>query len=845
MTNKQPRNLYEVFAAVVDEREDKLLFEKKYTFRQAWNMAKNRAVVLQKAGVKRGDCVGILSGNSWEWCTTHMAILCLGAVALHMDQNLDRETWQKMIDRVSAKALFVSRDFAELQFQNVQILDIHSGWDDRAVELAPPEVTMQDTACFLFTSGTTSEPKIVQLTHGNLYFTSISLIKFLRDDLRVITGGENFLSILPLHHSYGLLANYVGPIILGGMIMFQPSLKGPDIIKSLAETPIHIFSGVPQLWELFFDGIAAKVKAQSALKYFLFMTILNTAPVWRKIPLLNKALAKVFEPVHQVIGKEMKFFISGGAALKPKYFKYYSNMGVKIIEGYGLTETTGPACLSNLLHNTLGSVGGPIEGNEVTLRNINKDGVGEIWMRGVSVTPGYYNNPQANAEAFDRDGWFNTGDLGFKDKRGELHITGRFKNMILLDSGENVYPEELEAYYQYSPLIEEISIFGYRINGAENVFAVIVPREKNKESYARLKAEIEKMNRGLPSYKTISAFAVSFTPLPRNSTKKIVVRNVIKELEQGKYQRGDAGQGVRRQYKPDEPRQKEILKILAEKFSDVRVFYQDTTLLELKVDSLKLLDLAAYLEQRLGVVIKLDELAAKQDLKEIVEYVAGCPALSAPPEDQLTGPLHYKVKPSGNPLLSFYAWVCGNISSRRWNLTVKNPELYAVENCIFAPNHQSYLDIIWLWVTMPKAARRKTYILAKRELAFLAWLLGGRLPVIYVDRQQSQALASLKAGADVLRQGCSLIVFPEGTRSLDGRLGEFKIGAALLAHKLDKKIVPVKIKGAYEIYSRRRRLPDWKAKVKGEMILNQPLDPRDFASAEELNNKLKDVIERA
>ncbi|MDR1114466.1 MAG: AMP-binding protein, partial [Candidatus Margulisbacteria bacterium] len=356
MTNKQPRNLCEAFAAVVDEKENKLLFEKKYTFRQVWNMAKNRALVLQKAGVRRGDCVGILSGNSWEWCTTHMAILCLGAVVLHMDQNLDRETWQKMLDRVSAKALFVSQDFAALQFQNVRILDIHTGWDDRAVELALPDVTMQDTACFLFTSGTTSEPKIVQLTHGNLYFTSIGLIKFLCDDLHVLDGGENVLAILPLHHSYGLLANYVGLVILGCMVMFQPSLKGPDLIKSLAETPIHMVFGVPQLWELFFDGIAAKVKAQSTLKYFLFMTILNTAPVWRKIPLLNKALAKVFEPVHQVIGKEMKFLCSGGAALKPKYFKYYSNMGIKIIEGYGLTETTGPACLSNLLNNTLGSV---------------------------------------------------------------------------------------------------------------------------------------------------------------------------------------------------------------------------------------------------------------------------------------------------------------------------------------------------------------------------------------------------------------------------------------------------------------------------------------------------------
>ncbi|MDR2432072.1 MAG: AMP-binding protein [Candidatus Margulisbacteria bacterium] len=839
------KNLYEVYVQRAAEREDKPLFDKIYSYRQAWNLAKNRARFLLAQGIGRGDVVGLLSLNSWEWCVTYMAITSIGAIALHMDFNLDISSWQAMLDKVAAKMLFVSREFAGQKFERVQVADLHSGWNDQETELPNPQADMQSMASLCFTSGTTGDPKIVQLTHGNVYYTARGLVEYFWN-LGAIDGFETVLAILPLYHSYGMQANFFDFLVLGGHIIFQNSLKGPDLIKSLSENTVHIFCGVPQLWEIFFDNIALKVKNASRLKYLLFMAALNSAVVWRKIPLLNKLLAKIFEPVHAVIGKNMKFFISGGAALKPKYFRYYVNMGFRIIEGYGLTETMGPALVSNPLKLNIGSVGEPTRGNEVDLRNINADGVGEVWLRGVSVMPGYWNNPKANAEVFDGDGWFNTGDLGVRDKKGELHITGRSKNIIVLDSGKNVYPEELESYYQCSPLIEEIAVFGYRVDGSEAVYAVIVPRHKTKDSYQKIKAEIERLNKNLPSYKVISNFAVSFTPLHRNSIKKLVYREIIKDLERGKYQRSaDKELAKRVPYEPDDAGRKTALKALGERLNEP-VFYADQTLLELEIDSLKLLDLAAFLEQRLRIIIKLEELASKQNLQEIVEYLASCSAERAGGEtaDLLAGPIVYKLKSGGSILLGLYTKVCGFLSRRLWGLTVVRPEYYQTENCIFAPNHESYLDIVWLWATMPAAVRRRTYMLAKKELALLAWLLGGHLPLIFVDRQ-GMALSSLKAGGDVLRQGASLIIFPEGTRSFDGALGEFKIGAALLAKKLRKKIVPVKIKGAFEIYPRQKHFPALRSAQKGEIALCPPLDPDDFATPEELNQKLKDVLDRA
>lgn len=839
------KNLYEVYAQRAEERGDKLAFDNTYSYQQAWNMAKNRARFFLAQGIGRGDVVGLLSVNGWEWCITYMAITSIGAVALQMDTNLNLETWQKMLNKTAAKFLIASQDFYGLSWKNVQLLNIHESWSDAEIELPDPPVDMQSPASLLFTSGTTSDPKIVALTHGNIYYTAQGLVDyFLGLKPGFVDGFEIFLCILPLYHVYGMQANFLAPFVLGGQMIFQNSLKGPDLIKSLAENPIHIFCGVPQVWELFFENIILKIKTQSKLKYLIFMAVLNSAAVWSRVPGLNKLLLKIFKPVHKVIGPQMKFFISGGASLKAKYFKYYVAMGFRILEGYGLTETTGPALVSNPLLPNPGSVGWPVYGNEVDIRNINADGIGEIWLRGASVMPSYYNNPEATKAAFE-DGWFNTGDLGFKDKLNALHITGRLKNVIVLDSGKNVYPEELEEYYKNSALIEELAVFGYKLNAVETVYAVIVPREKTQDSYQKLKIEIERLNKGLPSYKIISAFAVSFEPLPRNSIKKLVVREIINELERGKYQKASGVQLAKREpYQPADSRQKAVLKILSERL-DRQIFYADQTTLELEIDSLKLLDIAAHLEQVLSAAIDLDELVLKKDLQAIVEYVASCPLSENLAEDPLTGPLLYKVRPSGNPLLSFYTFLCGIISRRCWSLTIKNPELYLTENCIFAPNHQSYLDIVWIYVTMPEAVRRRTYMLAKKELSSLAWLLGGRLPLIYVDKNRSQALVSLKAGADVLRQNSSLVVFPEGMRSYDGRAGEFKIGAAMLAKKLGKKIVPVTIKGAYEIYPRQKRLPNLFSRQKGEVILSAPLNPADYATPEELNKKLKDVIEQA
>jgi long-chain acyl-CoA synthetase len=321
----------------------------------------------------------------------------------------------------------------------------------------------------------------------------------------------------------------------GGGLVIQPSVKGTDILKSLATHPVTIFPAVPQVWELFIERILMKVRSESKLKYHIFKFMLERAPTFHHLG-LGFIPKTIFKPVHKAMGKNLRYMLTGGARMKRKYWLYYKHMGFKLLEGYGLTETTASICGSNINNPKPICVGRPMEGNEVQIRNDEK-GMGEIWVRGVSVMPGYYKNDAVNQEVFDKDGWFNTGDVGFIDKDGDLHIRGRKKNVIVLDSGKNAYPEEIENFYlSHTQSIEEIAVFGHRLAGKETIYAVITPLNKETNSYTTIREELRKLDQGLPTYQRIGEFAISYGPLPRTSTKKVIVREVLKNLEEKKYQ---------------------------------------------------------------------------------------------------------------------------------------------------------------------------------------------------------------------------------------------------------------------------------------------------------------------
>ncbi len=831
------KNLLDAYQAVCTTYSKNILFKNQnITYGEAWQKAKKLALFLQKKGYKKGDAIAILAVNSPEWCITFMAVTAIGAIALPMDTNLLPEQYRQMAKSAGIRAAFVSVQFRGV-FRKVPVIKIEDEPASiKSAKLKEPSVAIDDVASMLFTSGTTGKPKIVALTHGNILAVAIDCTK-----LEEYTSADVTLAMLPLYHVYAFESTFLAPLVTGSSIVFQNSLKGPDIIKALSENPITIFPAAPQMWELFFDALVAKVKAQSKLKYRIFMFFLGSAPVLRAIG-LGFILNKVFHPVHDVFGHKMRFFISGGAPLKKEYFNYYRNMGFYIMEGYGLTETTGPIAIPYYKDAEAGSVGPPIRGNEVKIKNVNEDGIGEIWLKGPAVMAGYYRNKEANDLAFDKERFFNTQDLGYVDKGGNIHITGRVKNVIILDSGKNVYPEELELYFRKSPLVAEIAVFGKKIAGRETVYAVIVPAVKGALGYEKIREEVTALNKGLPSYKTVSRFAVSIDPLPRNSTRKVLVSEVIRLLDEGAYQTDNSVAAVPRSIlKATSIREEEIIGLLGEKIGKENLLSNET-LADQQIDSLGLVELIVELEDLLNISVDMDKVNPLQTLEEFVRYLATCEERKGVNLDEmiLNGPVTNKISTFFNPLSELIMLAVRAASSLCWNISVRHKEKLRVRNTIIVSNHQSILDPPLILNQIPYALRRDIFLIAKKELSWFRVPFAGA-PVLFVDRT-GNIVPSLKAAADVLRSGHSLLIFPEGTRTKDGDVGKFRSGAAYLAKHLNKKIVPVNISGAFEIMPPGKHVPEFFGGHRVKINIGDHIDPNDFKSIEALTEYLHKVV---
>ncbi len=831
-------SLYDFYHDACSRFAGNILFSNGMTYGQAMELVHARAAFLQKKGLGRGKVVALMSHNSIEMCITFMAIISAGAKVLPLDPNLAGESYPVMMKKTGAAAVFTTTEFRHC-FRGHHVFGLEP---DKSMAAAgafqKTAVKRDDIAALFFTSGTTGEPKIVQLTHSNIFETALANAGFFRtrtDDM--------ILCLLPLFHAYGLIAAFMGPMAHGSSICVQPSLRGPDIMMSLAENPVTIFPAVPLLWELIMDGIIDRVKQGSRMKYGIFMFCLRRGHMMRRAG-LGFIPAAVFRPVRRAFGSRMRLLISGGAPLKRACAMNYRSMGLNLVEGYGLSETTGPILISPEKANVPGSVGIAAGDNEVKLAGTSYDGTGEILLRGRAVMPGYYKNPAANKQVFDAEGFFRTGDLGRFDRKGNLFVTGRIKNVIVLPSGKNVYPEELENHYRQSGLISEIAVFGRKRDGAESVFAVIVPSEKNESSYSTIAMEINRLNHGLPTYKVISDFALSYDPLPRNSTRKILYNTVRERLDMGLYATVEgtastpvaelAGQG---------PMEIMVIDLLKKRFGR-KILFARETLAQMGVDSLGLVDLATHIEERLGVSPDMNRLKSIRTLDEFVAYISNAgPGASGSLEQQLfTGEVTQRPYRFFNPVLSLVLDIMHLVFRLFWKYDASGMKDINLAGTIISANHTSYFDIVWLACAIPRSHRGDVYVQGDSDFSFLRFIFP-MIPVIWVDEHNTVDV--LKKSSDMLRQGKSLIIFPEGGRSMDGRMMEFRTGAAYLARHLDREIIPVAINGLHDIWPKTRRFPRFTGALRGNIFAGEAVNPGDHESAksmiEEVKSRIRDM----
>ncbi|MFQ6695806.1 MAG: class I adenylate-forming enzyme family protein [Alphaproteobacteria bacterium] len=520
-------NMYELLEKNV-KRNPKTVFlvRENVTFEEMPELVKARATTLKKAGVKPGDVVGLLSHNLPEFPITLFAIWYLGGTVLLLDTNLTPVEYDNMTERTGCKLVCAEKSFF-YKSKNFEFFDIQTKDEDTDAKLKPYPLKDKDIATLSFTSGSTGQPKIVPLSHFNLVSCSDNL-EYLNQWLKP---GEMFYAFLPLYHVFGFAVGFLAPLHFGMGILLQSTINPNAIMADFAQYKPQVIPAVPKLWEIFRKKIIDGIKAKK--KWGLVSFVMNNQKVLRAMG-MGKLVDKVLNQIRAIFGGRARLLVAGGAATKPEVEKFYTQLGMAFVQGYGMTETVGPICCSKPLKKRVPyAFGAPMGDTEIQIRNQDEDDIGMLWVRGNQVLCGYLNNDAANKEAFDKDGFFCTGDLVSMDKNGELHFAGRKKQVIVLDSGKNVYPDELEGLFIEIPGVKSVAVFEHEINGKTVAYGVFsVEPDMTMEKLAEAVAE---KNKKVASYKWVTHFAMTTDDLPVTSTQKIKHHVVRQWLLDGKY----------------------------------------------------------------------------------------------------------------------------------------------------------------------------------------------------------------------------------------------------------------------------------------------------------------------
>ncbi len=520
---------------------------KAITYGEFYEWARDIGTGLVRLAMKPKDRVALLSHNSPGWVISYFGILLNGGIVVPIDKELKASELRHILDDSSAKFIILSSDYVETlcevidllpSLERVILLDPMMGdkWDSQASGDYPlpdmggvkhvgidhirhndtfihHELERDDIVAIVYTSGTTGRSKGVVLTNRNIVSNIQSFVEHAGVD-----EGIHTLSILPINHIYEATCGILAPIYLGGTISFCEGLK--KVASNISEVKPNFVLGVPALYEKMYNRIMRKIDS-NLFSRMLFPTKLLRGIVTRRI--------------QRELGKDIRF-ISGGAALDPEIAKGIRELGFKIFQGYGITETSPVISFEYDGMTKEGSVGKPIPGVEVRIHDPNEEGVGEVLVKGPNVMKEYFNNPEAT-EAALVDGWYCTGDLGSIDDEGFLYVKGRVRNLIVTANGKNVYPEEVEQELLKSPYIEEVMVYGQKVSPfVEEVYALVYCNQEAIDLYAEekglepmtpgdieelIKAEIKECGKNLATYKRAKKVRIRHEPFPKTSTRKI------------------------------------------------------------------------------------------------------------------------------------------------------------------------------------------------------------------------------------------------------------------------------------------------------------------------------------
>jgi long-chain acyl-CoA synthetase len=791
---------------------------------------------LASRGLAKGDRVLLWGENSGEWVAAFLGCMLHGAIAVPMDAIADKSFARRVVEQAGVQLAVVGRGLPaqEIPCLSICLEDLPEAVRARAAESSTspengqPAFGRSDPVEIVFTSGTTSEPRGVVLTHGNLLANLEPIEKEIGRYRRYerFFHPLRFLDLLPLSHVFGQLLGIFLPQILGATSVFLDTLNPSEVIRTIREERVSVLVTVPRLIESLRDQVERDVATQGKLEKFKrdYEKGENEHYLrrwWR------------FRAIRRKFGWKFWAIVSGGAALPADAEQFWSRLGYAVVQGYGMTETTSLVSVNHPFKLGRGSIGKALPGLELKLSE-----EGEILVRGENVASGYWKDAGV-VPVLDADGWLHTGDLGEQDAQGTLYFKGRRKNVIVTPEGLNIYPEDLETELRKEPGVRDCVVVGLDRDGNAEACAVLLLRDSTGDA----EAIVQKANARLAPFQQMRRWTVwRDQDFPRTPTQKPMLARIREAVEQ------EIG-GARKPTGAAKP--------IAGGLGDIlqRISHRDSSTASeaarLNLSSIERVELLSALEDRYQVDLSETEFSAADSvaaLERLIEQPeARAVAYHYPRWAQtlwarcIRTAVFYLVQ---RPAMFILGWP--RVRGRENLRGVRGPVLVIA-------NHVTYVDPAYILAALPARLRLRLAVAMEGEVLEtmrkppdgagifsnfflrLQYVLVVGLFNVFPLPQRSGFRKSFALAGELVDRGWSVLVFPEGVRTKTGIMAPFRAGIGLLATRLGLPVVPIRFDGLFE---RKQAGGKWAPPGFVRVAIGAPVKFDESQSAEEIAQEL-------
>lgn len=750
----------------------------KFTYSEVYNLSREVALFLRSLGVGKGDKVLVLAPNSPYWGILFWGAMLNGSILVPVNTQSTPEMIDKIIKNTQAKIVFKSRFLNQVLPNNVSSYDIEflkeylTPFSHASFEKI--ELNKNGIVEILYTSGTTGDPKGVILTHENI----LSNVFAVSEAIPLEKTKERILSILPLTHVFEQTIGFFLPQFFVSTIIFTHSYSA--ILDLMQKYKITKFLVVPEILKLLMSKVEDEYSKKISLNLFRKLKTIS-------LKFNNKYLSRlIFYSVHKKFGGCLKYIASGGAFLDPELEISWNALGFTILQGYGLTETSPVISCNTYNERKLGSVGKLLKSVDLKLE---KDG--EILVKGQGVFPGYYNDKEKTDSVFTSDGFFKTGDIGEFDHENFLYLKGRKKYMIVGPGGQNIYPEDIELEINKVSEVLDSCVLGLPLkSGVVQIYAVVLVENKDLD----ISNIIDKANSKLASYQQVSGFSVwPETDFPRSATRKVKRDQVLKEVLSGQLNLDSHVSHL------------PLVELLSQitGIDSNKIENKTKVISGLQLDSLMRVELIMRIEDRFGISIDESILTSTITVEELQNKI-----------DSKESPLHKVAKKVFWPrsLWAKSIRFCLQLFSLFIPRLLFRFKVEGLENLnkttgpvIFMPNHISYIDALAVLMALPYKVRMRLAFAAAADVLYkeykaVAWLSDLYFNSFSFPRDNGSGIKKgLDATGELIDNGYSVVVFPEGQMSENGKMLPLKKGAGLMAVEMNVPIVPIKIIGTSDV----------------------------------------------